>query len=580
MKIKIALKCSILFLGLLLAGCSANNGEEEELQARNETGNSRYGGLFKMNITEEIRSIYPHNMVDASAFNIMNQVYEGLMRINPATNELETALAEKYQVSSDGKTYTFTLRKGIYFHDDPIFKENTGREVKAADVVYCFTKLCEPSPRNQLYAFVIDLISGARRHYESGGKTGVAGLRVIDEYTLEIELEYPAPTFLSILTHPCSWIFPKELDNYGNDAESWCIGTGPFKGRIIKVNDVVILERNKKYWARDESGNQLPYVDAVRCNFVSDESEQLELFFEGNLDLVMKLPFENVASLENDLENKGETAGYDILTIPGLRVEYYGFQHRSDLFGDKRVRRAMNYAVDRSYLVDSILMGYGTAANHGFVPPAMPHFDAGAVPGFEYQPEMAQQLMSEAGFPDGKGFPVLTLQLNDGSNTSIEVAEAVQKMLTNNLNITVELSVLRRDLHYDQIEQGNVLFWRDGWIADYPDPENFLKLFHGKLVPDDSVKASYLNTVRFKNTNFDNYFEASLRNSDIEQRMETYQRADQILIEQAAMMPLYYEKWVWLVKNNIENLEVGSMGVLDLRKVYKSESTPGSAAAE
>lgn len=580
MKIKIAQKCSILFLGLLLAGCSANSGEEQELRTRNETGNSRYGGLFKMNITEEIRSIYPHNMVDASAFNIMNQVYEGLMRINPATNELETALAEKYQVSSDGKTYTFTLRKGIYFHDDPIFKENAGREVKAADVVYCFTKLCEPSPRNQLYAFVIDLISGARRHYESGGETGVAGLRVIDEYTLEIELEYPAPTFLSILTHPCSWIFPKELDNYGSDAESWCIGTGPFKGRIIKVNDVVILERNKKYWARDESGNQLPYVDAVRCNFVSDESEQLELFFEGNLDLVMKVPFENVASLENDLENKGETAGYDILTIPGLRVEYYGFQHRSDLFGDKRVRRAMNYAVDRSYLVDSILMGYGTSANHGFVPPAMPHFDAGAVPGFEYQPEMAQQLMREAGFPNGKGFPVLTLQLNDGSNTSIEVAEAVQKMLTDNLNITVELSVLPRDLHYDQIEQGNVLFWRDGWIADYPDPENFLKLFHGKLVPDDSVKASYLNTVRFKNTNFDNYFEASLRNSDIDQRMQTYQRADQILIEQAAMMPLYYEKWVWLVKNNIENLEVGSMGVLDLRKVYKSETIPGDAATE
>lgn len=580
MKIKIAQKCSILFLGLLLAGCSANSGEDQEVRARNEVGNSRYGGLFKMNITEEIRSIYPHNMVDASAFNIMNQVYEGLMRINPSTNELETALAEKYQVSSDGKTYTFTLRKGIYFHDDPIFKENTGREVKAADVVYCFTKLCEPSPRNQLYAFVIDLISGARRHYESGGETGVAGLRVIDEYTLEIELEYPAPTFLSILTHPCSWIFPKELDNYGSDAESWCIGTGPFKGRIIKVNDVVILERNKKYWARDESGNQLPYVDAVRCNFVSDESEQFELFFEGNLDLVMKVPFENIASLENDLENKGETAGYDILTIPGLRVEYYGFQHRSDLFGDKRVRRAMNYAVDRSYLVDSILMGYGTAANYGFVPPAMPHFDAGAVPGFEYQPEMAQQLMSEAGFPDGEGFPVLTLQLNDGSNTSIEVAEAVQKMLTDNLNITVELSVLPRDLHYDQIEQGNVLFWRDGWIADYPDPENFLKLFHGKLVPDDSVKASYLNTVRFKNTNFDNYFEASLRNSDIAQRMETYQRADQILIEQAAMMPLYYEKWVWLVKNNIENLEVGSMGVLDLRKVYKSEPMPGDAATE
>ncbi|MCA1764286.1 MAG: peptide ABC transporter substrate-binding protein [Flavobacteriales bacterium] len=580
MKIKIAIKCSILFLGIILIACSGNKDKGDEQGSVSQKGDARYGGLFKMNITEEIRSIYPHNMVDASAFNLMNQVYEGLMRINPATNEMETALAEKYEVSSDGKSYTFTLRKGVFFHDDVIFNEGVGREVKAADVVYCFTKLCEPSDRNQLYAFVIDLISGARRHYESGGKTGVAGLRVIDDYTLEIELEYPSPTFLSILTHPCAWIFPKELDKYDSDANTWCIGTGPFKARIIKANDVVILERNKKYWIDDEFGNQLPYIDAVRCNFVTDEDAQLDLFMDGNLDLAMKLPFEKVASLKEDAKKSAKDAGYSIVTIPGLRVEYYGFQHRSDLFGDKRIRQAMNYAVDRSFLVDSILKGYGTAANRGFVPPAMPHYNADAVEGFVYNPGRAQQLMGDAGFPKGDGFPVLTLQLNDGSNTSIEVAEAVQKMLTKNLNITVELSVLPRDMHYDQIEKGNVLFWRDGWIADYPDPENFLKLFHGKLVPDDSVKASYLNTVRFKNTNFDNYFEASLRNSDMDQRMNTYQRADQILIEQAAVLPLYYEKWVWLVKDNIKNLEVGSMGVLDLRKVYKATSTSGDVAAE
>ena len=250
-----------------------------------------------MNITDETRSIFPHNMVDASSFNLMNQIYEGLMTINPSSKQIEPSLAESYSVSDDGKVYTFKLRKGIYFHDDQIFEGGKGREVKAEDVVYCYTKLCEPYKYNQLYAFVIDMIKGAREHYESNGKSGVSGLRVIDDYTLEIELEFAAPTFLSILTHPCSWIFPKELFEYGEDIHAWSIGTGPFKARTIKMNDVVIFERNKDYWGVDEFGNSLPYLDAIRCNFEFNEEKQLNLFLENKLDLIMKVPFETVPAL-------------------------------------------------------------------------------------------------------------------------------------------------------------------------------------------------------------------------------------------------------------------------------------------
>lgn len=521
-----------------------------------------------MNITDETRSIFPHNMVDASSFNLMKQVYEGLMTINPETKEIEPALAKSYSISSDGKTYTFQLRKGVYFHDDQIFEEGQGREVKAQDIAFCYTKLCEPSPYNQLYAFVIDVIKGAREHYESGGKKGVEGIKVIDDYTLEISLEHPTPTFLSILTHPCSWIFPKELYQYGEDINSWSIGTGPFKARTIKINDVVIFERNQNYWGVDEYGNALPYLDAIRCNFESDVRKQLNYFLDDKLDLIMTVPFESVPALKSAGQKNGSNLDFEIVNIPGLRVEYYGFQHRSDIFSDIKVRKAINYAIDRQYLVDSILYGYGTAATHGFVPPSMPSYEVDDVNGFNHNPEKARQLLAEAGYESGNDFPVLTLQLNDGNQTIIEVAEAVQRMLIDNLGITVELSVLPRDTHYEQIEQGEVNFWRDGWIADYPDPENFLKLFHGKLVPLDSQKASYLNTVRFKNTNFDNYFEASMREIDGEERMSIAQRADQILIEEAAVAPLYFEEWIWLVKNDVEQLEVGSMGVLELKNVY------------
>ena len=564
----------ILFLtvSLIIISACGSAPEPSKREARKGAGNVVYGGLLRMNITDETRSIFPHNMVDASSFNLMNQIYEGLMTINPSSKQIEPALAESYSVSADGKVYTFRLRKGIYFHDDQIFEGGKGREVKAEDIVYCYTKLCEPYEYNQLYAFVIDMIKGAREHYESNGQTGVSGLRVIDDYTLEIELEFAAPTFLSILTHPCSWIFPKELFEYGEDINAWSIGTGPFKARTIKMNDVVIFERNKDYWGVDEHGNSLPYLDAIRCNFEFDEEKQLNLFLENKLDLIMKVPFETVPALE-EISNSQQGSNFEILTIPGLRVEYYGFQHRSEIFSDMRVRQAINYAIDRDFIVDSILNGYGSSAVHGFVPPSMPSYSADSVMGYNYNPERAKELLAEAGFDDGGAFPVLTLQLNDGNQTIIDVAETVQRMITENLGITVELSVLPRDLHYEQIENGTVNFWRDGWIADYPDPENFLRLFHGKLVPEDTQKASYLNTVRFKNNNFDNYFEASLREQAPDKRMSIAQRADQILIEKAAVAPLYFEEWIWLVKNDVRNLEVGSMGVLDLRKVYLDDST-------
>lgn len=531
------------------------------------------GGLFRMNITNDMRSIFPHNIVDATATNLMNQVYEGLLRLNPETKKIEPALAESYTVSPDGLVYTFTLRKGIYFHDDAVFREGKGREVKAADVIYCFTKLCEPSPRNQLYAFVVDLIKGARSHYDSGKTGSVEGLRVIDDYTLEIELEYPAPIFSSILTHPCSWIFPREFYEYKDDVDMWCIGTGPFKARSIKMNEVVILERNKKYWRKDANGNPLPYLDAIRCNFIENEIKQLNLLLEGNLDFILEVPFRSIAGLKSRMENGSGDANFHIITIPGLRVEYYGFQHRNEIFKDVRVRKAINYAIDRDFLVDSILHGYAKPADRGFIPMAMPSYPTDSIVGFNYNPELARSLFAEAGYENGEDFPVLTLQINDGSSTVIEVADAVQRMLTKVLNITVEIAVLPRSLHYEQIENGQVSFWRDGWIGDYADPENFLRLFHGQLVPEDSVKASFLNTVRFKDAEFDKYFEASLREQDEQMRYSEYWHADQILMDKAVVAPLYYEKWVWLVNNKVRNLDYSGIGILDLSKVYFANDT-------
>lgn len=530
-----------------------------------------------MSLSDDILSIFPHNLIDAAAFNLMNQVYEGLFELDEKTSEFIPKLAKSYTLSDDGTVYTITLKSGVFFHDDPIFPEGKGREVKADDVVYCFTKLCEPSENNSLYPYVIDLIKGASEYRQAkieGRKSAdhPEGLRVIDDYTLEIELEHPTPNFLAILTHPCCWVFPKELYEYEDQINYWCIGTGPFKAFTIKMNDVIIFQRNQKYRGIDSSGRALPYLDAIRCNFVENENEQLDAFLEGNLDLIFSVPRDNVQQLVTSSQDPD--AAYNIMTIPGLRVEYYGFQHRTELFGDVKVRQAINYAIDRQFLVDSVLKGFGQPAVHGFVPPSAPGYDAEGIDGYTFNPEKAKELLKNAGYSNLEEFPVLTIQINDGNPTALEVAEAVQKMLADYLSITVELSILPREKHYEEIERGRVAIWRDGWIADYPDPENFLKLFHGKLVPEDSVKASYLNTVRFKNADFDDYFERSTRESNSNLRQKLLFQADSVVIDEAAVAPLYYEQWVWLVNKRVKNLSVTPMGNLDLTQVYLAKEIP------
>jgi len=562
-----------LFLILGIYGCK-NADNQNASGADNKANHERSGGLFKLSYSEDVVSLFPHNLIHGTEINLMNLVYEGLFSLDEKTNEVIPELADSYTLSADKKTYTIRLKEGIYFHDDPIFPSGKGREVKAADVVFCFTKLCEPSRFNALYPYVIDLIKGAREYRQAiqegnNRDDGPVGLRLVDEYSFEIELINHTPNFLAILTNPGCWIFPKELYEYEGQVNNWCIGTGPFKAYSVKMNDVIIFQRNQNYRMSDEQGRSLPYLDAVRCNFVDDESEQFDAFFEGSLDLIMSLPRKEITKAIES--SKRENSFFNLLSIPMMGVEYYGFQHRNNLFSNEAIRKSINHAIDREFLVDSILMGFGKPALNGFVPPSAPGYNAENIEGYTFDPVKAREYLKAGGFDNPQDFPVLSIQVNDDNPLAFDVAEAVQNMLLQHLGITAELAILPRGSHYEEIESGRVPFWRDGWVADYPDPENFLKLFDGKLVPEDSVRASYLNTVRFKDDEFDHYFEESTKESDREKRHQLLLKADSILIDKAAVVPLYYEERIWLVNKRVENLLSNSMGEFDLTRVYMNK---------
>jgi peptide/nickel transport system substrate-binding protein len=238
------------------------------------------------------------------------------------------------------------------------------------------------------------------------------------------------------------------------------------------------------------------------------------------------------------------------------------------VFGDANVRRAFNYAIDRDSLVDFILQGEGIAAKNGFVP-TMKGYPSETVKGFEFDPKKARDLMKKAGYPNGAGFPEITLNLNASGGINEKVADAITYMINKELGVNIALNVIPMSELHPMVEKGEVDFWRFGWIADYPDPSNFLYLFHGKNIIEE--KETSVNYFRYSNPKFDEGYEAALNEIDAEKRMELYAKADQILMDDAVIMPLYFNTGIRLVDPEIQDFFINEMEYRDLSIVYYKE---------
>ena len=601
-----------LFFLALLASCQPGKKESEKLTPA--LGGKNYGGVLKVNETEYFRSLYPLNITEVGGHRITNQIYEGLVQFDQADLTIKPALAERWEMDSSGLVYTFYLRKGVKFHDDVCFAGGKGREATARDFEYCLTKLCTPDVSNQGFWVFKDKVKGAdnfylAREYASLKETAarfpansqdenylsatarikeleeknpadiaakpekVEGITVIDDYTLKIELEKFFPGFLQMLALPFTAVFPHEAwEKYGNDMRAKAIGTGPFRIKALREDEVVILEKNQNYWGKDEFGNQLPYLDGIKVTFMKEQKSELLALKKGDLDFVYRLPLEMVEEVIDRQGNLlGEYKKFQLQTTASLSTLYYGFLNVDSLFSSKEVRIAFNYAVDRQKIADFTLKGCAMPAFHGIVPPAIKGFNAGAVKGYEYSPEKAREHFAKAGYPDGKGFPEITLQINSGGGTNEQVAEAVQKMLQETLNIRVNIVKLPFAQHLENLETGKTQFWRLGWIADYPDPENFLTLFFSGHIPPKLSDKSYLNSTRYRNPVYDSLFEKAINTVDDKARFALYEQADQVMINDAPIMPLYYYKDHRLLQPRVQNFPQNAMEFRLYREVWFAE---------
>lgn len=569
---------SILFLGCtLLIGCSSTDSEDQHSKNQNSAkGSAIYGGNFRFMTPEKIEGLFSPAVESFYAMRVSSLIYEGLLSFEDNSTALQNCLAESYEISEDAKQFTITIKKGIYFHDDLCFENGTGREVKASDVKYLFDFICSNSEKNKYAWLFKDKIIGADSFNASnsiaGETTGVEGVKVVDDYTVTIDLVEPEVAFEKYLAHVGLTIFPKEMiDKYGDDVDAHPVGTGPFTLASMKDEEVV-LKRNPNYWQKDDFGNQLPFLDTVTVVYSKDKEAELLAFRNEEIDLVTDIPVDHIENILASLKEAqlGKNVKHKIDSKNSLSIEYYGFSHKAGVFQDVSVRKAFNLAINRAAIVETALSGEGFAVKHGFVP-SMEGYPEESIQGYSYNVQEAQRLMTKAGYKNGKGFPTVKLYINTSENSSnYQLAKAVVLSLKSNLGVDVEIITTSLKERDKMVASGEAIFWRTGWIADIPDPVDFLNLFYSSNA-DNEHKTASVNPFGYKNPDFDALLNKAKTEKDVEKRMQMLAKCDQMIIDDAVVMPLVTGDFVTLINARVRKFETNEMREINFSHIFIKE---------
>jgi oligopeptide transport system substrate-binding protein len=520
----IVLLAGLLLLGVVTVGLAAD---------------PVYGGLWKDSLMSNPPDLDPAQATDTTSAEVGYQIFETLVEYDIEGN-VAPLLAKSWDISNDGLTYTFYLQEGVKFHSNieggtPTV--NGGREVTAEDWVWTFNYVCDPETKSPR-AYFIDMIKGYQ-DYRDGKTDKLEGVRAVDDYTLEITIGSPLAYFISILAYNTFVVVPEEdVLKWGEDWNFHPVGTGPFKFEKWDQDSVIVLSKNEDYWMKDENGNPLPYLDGLEFRIIEDLTMEWEEFKMGNIyQAYVDDPFYYEAK---------ELPGFS--EKPQYGTYYYGMNVELEPFTSKKVRQAMNYAINRPALIELVMNGRATPAK-GVLPPGMFGYYPG-LEGYTYDPEKAKELLAEAGYPDG--FEV-TMQYNTSTGHK-RIAEALQAQY-GAVGIKINLKNVDWGTHLDSVERGEVPFFRMGWVADYNDADNFLYV----LLNSENIGPQG-NYSRFNNRAFDEWTKQGRLQTDPEIRKEVYARAEQLAVDEAPWVFIYHYTTHSLVQDYVQGYELPSFG--------------------
>ncbi|MGQ9593169.1 MAG: ABC transporter substrate-binding protein [Anaerolineae bacterium] len=500
-------------------------GVERETPAPTPSGRS---GLLRL-VAPPPETLDPALAGDLDSAQFITKVFAGLVSLDEDL-EVQPDLAEGWEVSADGRVYTFHLRKDARFHD--------GRPITADDVRYSLERACDPATGSPVAeAYLADIV-GVREKLKGQADT-IRGLEVLDSHTLRLTIDAPKAYFLSKLTYSTAFIVDRTQVETDPDWLQHPNGSGPFRLQEW-TDDRIVLEPNPNYPGPRPDVGKVAFYTAL-------QGVPVTMYENGELDAV---PVEG-DQLERVLD-PANPLHRELQTVPLLDTFYVGLNVRRPPFDDVQVRRAFAMALNREGIVQVVLKGQAQVAR-GILPPGMPgyHPDLEGIP---YDPEGARALLAQSRYGGPEGLPSITLT----TGGSGQMGQVLAEMWGEALGVDVQVEVPVRGVGAEWSE-GRLQMVLLGWIADYPDPENFLDLlFHGQ---------SPQNHTGYSNPEVDRLLEAARAEPDPEKRFALYREAEEILVADAPWIPLYHDTAHLLVKPYVEGLRMTPQGLYDLREV-------------
>lgn len=518
--------------------------------------------FFRMNMDEGLLTLDPAYAKDQRTIWMTTQIFEGLVDID-SNLQVIPAIAKSWEMSEDGKTYTFHLRNNVFFHKHLAFGKDSTRKVTAADFVYSFTRICDKKTISTGKWVFSGHIEGLAA-FNKKEKNTIDGFKALNDSTLEIKLTEAYPPFLGSLSMPYCFVVPKEITSlYGEDFGKHPIGTGAFICKKWDFNRYLLLHKNPHYY-----NATLPYLSGVYVQFIVSKLSAFEAFRQGKLDFINGIDNSYKDEL---LTPKGEIQAkykdkYHFYFSPQQITHYIGilidsskYENKKHPLLDIRVRKALAYSIDKSKIVNYLLNHVAYVADGGFIPYKAYDYEKSPVKGFDYQPDSARFLLKDYTAEELN----FTLYCSPQTAYIYEFVQREWEKIGVHAKIEIaEAGAIRADARNSKLQ-----LWQANWIGDYPDAETFMNFFITKnLAPEGA------NTPHFSSPKFDDLYQHAMQEIQDSLRFAQYLAMENEMMRNVPVIPLYYGRILHITQPNISGLVSTPMNNLLLKTVQKKEN--------
>lgn len=502
------------------------------------------GAILKVGNGAEVQDLDPHLVSGVTEHRVLTSLFEGLADVDAKTLEPVPGVAESWNISEDGLTYIFHLRHNARW--------SNGDPITAGDFVFSWQRILSPALAAE-YAYLLFCLKNAQAFNEGRiDDFGEVGVRALDDHTLEVVLEHPTPYFLAMQIHS-AWlpVHPPSIQRFGDiDTRStaWTragnhVSNGAFALTVWRPNDIISVRRNPNYWGADAVR-----LDGIDFYPIDNQQTEERSFRTGELHITSTIPLDKVDRYRQD--------NPEVLNIhPYLGIYFYRMNVTRPPFTDPRVRRAFTLSLDRETLTRDVLTGDEPPAYH-FTPPGITGYnpEASVTPDLEE----ARRLLAEAGYPDGRGLPPVDLLYNTAESHK-RIAEAVQRMWKERLNVEVRLMNQDWKVYLSSLNNLDYTMARSAWVADVVDPINFLECF---------LTGGGNNRTGWSSPEFDALIQAAYAENDSAKRHDLFDRAEAILLEEAPIIPIYFYTWKYLKAPQVQGQSPNVLGYMKWKEIY------------